>query len=110
MAPSDILIFCFFLSLDTYCHEMDVDYYGNDLHHIPNVRNWKDCQEFCKKETKCKYWSLDLTPGECWLKTSKSGRMTRKGVISGSRTCTGNNGDVLLSDTSRPAIGIVLNV
>ena len=76
------------------CLEEDTDFWGdgdktNGKWEIPNVENPTACQVLCQKDNKCKFWTFGLTEhkGNCWLKTSASGRKKHPGLISGPKNC-----------------------
>ena len=80
------------------CPESDVDFYGNDLKHIPSVATWRGCYKQCKKYPGCAGWSWTsegvtggLIPYMCMLKDANfaSGRKQLNGIYSGALTCRG---------------------
>ena len=67
--------------------EMAMIYEGQTIDIVTKVSSWKKCNDVCKQNTKCLYWSWDAgNSGICSLKTSDIGRKsTSATVISGRR-------------------------
>merc|ERR1719187_867788 len=69
------------------CIVANIDYYGNDIKKIKNIRSAKACSCECQKHVRCKFFTWIEKKKFCWLKT-KIGKTTEKnGVHSGSMDC-----------------------
>ena len=67
---------------------------------IDNVATWYHCSIECRKQEDCAGWSfvtnafaVSTSHGRCHLKNSnyKTGRKTWLGVVSGDKTCAGED-------------------
>lgn len=87
------------------CVELDTDYSGNDLTIIEDMATWHHCSIECRKRTDCGGWSwLAKTfaggfHGRCHLKNSDyiTGRKTLIGIVSGAKTCGGEDFNMIIS-------------
>ena len=78
------------------CFEWNTNFNGNDLDLSPmkNVDSKHECQKLCQETTGCEFFTYDPNadnPKMCYLKTSDSGRTTRKGIVSGPKFCGKQN-------------------
>ena len=72
--------------------EYDFNYGGNDLGKIEGVSDFESCLSSCKTAyPSALYFTLNQHNGNCWCKTSASGRYTTMGTISGEINCTGKS-------------------
>ena len=70
------------------CLENNFDYAGYDLQRL-SAKTALACQDFCKKNEKCDFFSWIQSNKACYLKHSKKNRKVRTGIISGPKTCEG---------------------
>jgi hypothetical protein len=88
------------------CLEKDTDFQGHDLPGNPrtNVANPTACQKLCLNNNNCNFWTYGLTAphsGNCWLKSTDSGRQSYPGLISGRKNCNANMCSICPSGTHR---------
>jgi len=76
------------------CHQMNVDFGGNDLAQVHNVPSWQQCSAICAKRTTCQVWTwTDDTYHKssmrhwCFLKWGNPSSSGLGGAISGSKGC-----------------------
>ena len=69
------------------------DYFGNDAKSGQDSDGMKDCAEKCLAEPTCQFWSMEKSTGRCYLKTSKAGKKTMNGLLSGNQDC-GEEGEI----------------
>jgi len=66
--------------------ETDVDYYGNDIASVQTTYPWTCC-DLCQATSGCvayTFWNQDPSGPTCYMKSSKSGKTTKVGAVSGS--------------------------
>ena len=79
------------------CIEFNIDFVGNNIINgsIPDVDNFKECQNLCFQRPDCNFWSWSPPSFatdqrlRCELKSSDSGRASPSGKISGPKSCSG---------------------
>jgi len=71
------------------CFEDGVGLPGNDLN-VVNVPTSLACQESCRNEAGCKWFTWWASSGRCFLKDTDSGRKNRGGALSGPAFCPGD--------------------
>jgi len=77
------------------CYEDNIDYYGEDLANISydQVPSERDCQERCKANPDCKFWTWGKPghshgPKICYQKGTIQERKINNKTISGPKFCT----------------------
>ena len=78
------------------CFEWNTNFDGNDLDSSPkkNVDSKHECQKLCQETTGCEFFTYDpkaYNPKTCYLKTSDTGRVSLKGIVSGPKFCGKQN-------------------
>jgi len=71
------------------CIVSNIDYYGNDIKKIKDIRSAEDCSCECKKHVRCKFFTWIEKKKFCWLKTRVGKIKIKNGVQSGSKNCCG---------------------
>ena len=76
------------------CHQLNMDYSGQDLAKFDNIPSWQKCSALCDQRTTCQVWTwLDdsyyYAPGRhrCHLKWGNPSSAGLGGAISGSKGC-----------------------
>ena len=76
------------------CIKDDQNAAGNDLPDMPvTATSAGDCQNRCRSNADCKYFSYRATDGGCWLKTSGDTLAGEEGIVSGPMPCAAENED-----------------
>lgn len=81
-------LWCLFLCVGTTetcsaAAEQNIDYYGNDVGDIQNLPSVESCCEACSQRADCSFYTFRPSDGNCWLKSSDSGRRQASDRISG---------------------------
>ena len=77
------------------CYEANTEFEGFDLESNYNgssVELVSKCQEDCKNEVGCKFFTYNKKNKHCYLKTSDAGRRFKNGAISGIAPCHSTSG------------------
>ena len=72
------------------CLSYNIGYKGDNLKKI-YTETIHQCQEECKTEPRCEYWSYTRSPRKhhnCYIKCDKGNPTTLNGFVSGDKTCT----------------------
>mmetsp|Transcript_4532 Transcript_4532/g.10516 ORF Transcript_4532/g.10516 Transcript_4532/m.10516 type:complete len:650 (-) Transcript_4532:688-2637(-) len=69
------------------CLERDVEYQGWDIRTTDGVMAVADCQQACRKDPGCDFFSYRAERSLCELKASNAGRTQSGGVVSGPKVC-----------------------
>ena len=83
------------------CHETGIDYNGNDVGNIPNA-NLDLCDQACKDNENCQFYSFNTLNGKCWLKHSRRGKTVNEGTVSGSKRCYKQGKNVCMYEIDCP--------
>ena len=75
----------FLILIDT-CLQDNVDYAGNDFHQVI-VPTALECQQKCKEDKRCKFFTYSKSAKKCYLKHSKATPSAVQNVISGPEVC-----------------------
>ena len=75
----------FLILIDT-CLQDNVDYAGNDFHQVI-VPTALQCQQKCKEDKRCKFFTYSKSAKKCYLKHSKATPSAVQNVISGPEVC-----------------------
>ena len=78
---------------ETACFEANIGYDGPGI--VSNTaKSAADCQQQCQSDVRCNvftWWSTSPVPfGQCHLRSSSAGSLSRNGYISGPKTCDGS--------------------
>jgi hypothetical protein len=73
------------------CFDINIDYSAQPNYPaFEDVRSALDCQEHCFRQSSCKFFTLNLDTGKCWLKPSMGKKINTIGsasAVSGPKEC-----------------------
>merc|ERR1712212_441846 len=71
------------------CPLNDIDFFGHNLDIFYSIGSWQECAHICNiaYTSNCKFWTYNHD--NCYVKSSDAGLMSKSGVVSGERGCTG---------------------
>ena len=82
-----------------YCKEDGTDYPGSDVGSIPNVADSYKCQDECRANSECNFWTFNTYDNYCWLKSQTTNSLKLCYTISGPKYCPSIESSTAITST-----------